>query len=146
MKPEKNKNAGPGVPNDPNDLYHLMRSCGHILYHNGSTKSSQGRILHILEKEGTIGQKDLQQILKIKSGSVSEVLTKLEKEGLIERSRDECDRRRVIITMTQKGRIHAHNYNESRDWFAVLDAQQKEQLKELLQLLLESWSGAQPQP
>ena len=117
-----------------------MRSCGHILYHRGSAKSGQGRILHILEKERSIGQKDLQQMLKIKSGSVSEILTKLEKEGLIERSRDEADRRRVIITMTQKGREHAKLYNEKRDWFHALNSEQQEQLKKLLQILLVSWS------
>ena len=135
-----NKDAGPGVPDDPDDLYHLMRSCGHILYHRGSTKSSQAWILQILEKEGSIAQKNLQQMLKIKSGSVSEILTKLEKEDLIIRSRDEIDRRRVIISMTSKGSRQAHAYHEKKDWFAALDGLQQEQLKVLLRILLESWS------
>lgn len=137
-----NKYAGPGVPDDPDDLYHLMRSCGHILYHRGSARSSQGQILQLLAKEGSAAQKDLQQTLKIRPASVSEILTKLEKEGLVVRSRDEEDHRCAIITLTEKGRDCAQTDPEKKDWFAALDADQCEQLKQLLQILLASWENA----
>ena len=97
------------------ELFRLMQACGHILYHSGSGKSGQGRILHILDYQNSVSQKDLQTMLDIKSGSISELLSKLEREGLIRREKDEKDR------------------------FAVLDRQQREQLKELLELLLEDW-------
>ena len=132
----------PGMPNDPNDLYHLMRSCGHILYHNGMNKSGQGRILHILEQEGSLAQKDLQTILKIKSGSVSEILTKLEKDGLIVRTRDERDRRRMIVSMTEEGRKHAQDFHEraeKKNWFYALSEEEQAQLRTILQKLLAAW-------
>lgn len=124
------------------DLYHLMRACGHILYHSGASRTGQGRILHILDQEGPVSQKDLQERLDIQSGSISEILTKLEREGLIERRKDERDRRRVIIYLTGKGAKHARLYHAGRhekDWFSALSEDEREQLKGLLQTLLTSW-------
>lgn len=124
------------------DLYHLMRACGHILYHSGSSKTGQGRILHILDEEGDVSQKDLQAMLEIQSGSISEILAKLERDELIERRKDERDRRKVIVSMTDKGRDHARHYHEGpqeKDWFAALDDVQRDELGNLLQILLDSW-------
>ena len=129
------------------ELYHLMRACGHILYHSGAQRSGQGRILHILDTEGPVSQKDLQDRLNIQSGSISEILTKLEKEGLIERRKDERDRRRVILYLTDKGAEHARLWHAGRwekDWFCALSEEQREQLKGLLQILLDSWREAEP--
>ena len=128
------------------ELYHLMRACGHILYHSGASCTGQGRILHILDQEGAVSQKDLQERLNIQSGSISEILTKLEKEGLIERRRDEKDKRRMIVYLTDKGAEHARLYHAGRqekDWFSALNAEQREQLRDLLQTLLDSWHDAE---
>ena len=128
--------------NDQEDLYHLMRACGHILYHSGSSKTGQGRILHLLDQNGPVSQKDLQTTLDIQSGSISEILTKLEREGLIRRQKDENDRRRIIVSMTEKGTRHAQEYHQSyqeKDWFAALDPKQRGLLRSLLQTLLNSW-------
>ena len=124
------------------ELYRLMRACGHILYHSGASKAGQGRILHILDYEGQISQKELQARLGIQSGSISEILTKLEREGLICREKDTQDRRKVIVKMTEDGKEHARKYHARRrdkDWFAALGPEQRAQLRELLQILLNSW-------
>ena len=137
------QNTDAGDQQDSSDeLFRLMQACGHILYHSGSGKTGQGRILHILDYQQSVSQKDLQTMLDIKSGSISELLSKLEREGLIRREKDEKDRRRVIVTMTEAGRAHAqqfHAQNQEKDRFAVLNREQREQLKELLELLLEDW-------
>ena len=127
------------------ELYRLMRSCGHILYHSGSSKSGQGRIMHLLDENGPMSQKELQTTMNVQSGSISEILTKLEREGLIARSRDENDRRRVIVALTEKGLEHAREYHSRsrrKDWFAALDEAQRQELQTLLQLLLDSWQQA----
>ena len=130
---------------EQDELYHLMRACGHILYHSGSSKSGQGRIMHLLDENGPMSQKELQTKMNVQSGSISEILTKLEREELIVRRKDENDRRRVIVALTEKGRTHAVEYHKGRqekDWFAALDEAQRQELQTLLQLLLTSWQQA----
>ena len=130
---------------EQDELYHLMRACGHILYHSGSSKSGQGRIMHLLDENGPMSQKELQTKMNVQSGSISEILTKLEREELIVRRKDENDRRRVIVALTEKGRAHAVEYHKGRqekDWFAALDEAQRQELQTLLQLLLTSWQQA----
>ena len=127
-------------------LYQLLRECGHILYFSGESKSGQGRILHLLDTEGPILQRDLQARLGVKSGSLSEILSKLEREGLIARETDPRDRRRVIVRMTDAGRAHAEEHRKKpmeKDWFQALDQEQSEELIRLLDILLESWKELQ---
>ena len=77
------------------DLNHVMRS----LYEG---KASQQRILIILNEVGSITQRDLTMRLGIQPGSASEILSKLENAGLIQRAISETDRR----TANKIGRAH----------------------------------------
>ena len=125
------------------ELTFLMRACGHILYNSGSSRTGQGRILHILDREGTVGQKQLQCMLGIQSGSVSEILSKLEHEELICRARDPQDRRKMVVSLTEKGQRHAQTYRAAQhdsEWFTALSEEEKTLLKDLLQRLLDSWN------
>ena len=134
------------VSNTAEALYQRLRECGHILYFSGESKSGQGRILHLLDTEGAILQRDLQARLGVKSGSLSEILSKLEREGLIARETDPRDRRRVIVRMTDAGRAHAEAHRQTpmeKDWFQALDQEQSEELIRLLDILLESWKELQ---
>ncbi|MDO5027233.1 MAG: MarR family transcriptional regulator [Tissierellia bacterium] len=67
---------------------------------------SQGRLLHYisLKKDGSIRQKDIEYEFNIRGSSATEMLQKLEKNGYIERSEDEEDKRSKLIHITQKGR------------------------------------------
>ena len=121
-----------------------MRACGHVLYHQSSRKSGQGRILRILSHCESIGQRELQEILGIQTGSLSEILAKMESAGLIERERDETDRRRSIVRLTQTGRDRAgecRHDGERADMFSALNEEQKNQLRELLAILLADWKA-----
>ena len=125
------------------ELTYLMRACGHILYNSGSSRTGQGRILHILDREGTVEQKQLQGMLGIQSGSVSEILSKLEREELILRTRNEKDRRKMVVALTEKGHLHAQAYRAAQhdsEWFTALSDEEKALLKDLLQRLLDSWN------
>ena len=139
---------GEGAPDvdveDADDLYALMRACGHVLYHQSSRKSGQGRILRILSHCESISQREVQEILGIQTGSLSEILAKMENAGLIERERDETDRRRSIVRLTQAGRDRAgecRHDGERADMFSALNEEQKNQLRELLAILLADWKA-----
>lgn len=127
---------------DQDELYGLMRACGHYLYHKADNNSCQKRIMRILGKQKEVNQKELLEILNIQPGSLSEILIKMENKGLLERSKDEEDRRRSIVRITEKGEAHEKELLESdakKDLFAVLNEEQKEELKALLKLVLDSW-------
>ena len=132
---------GPCGP--PDELYQLMRECGHFLYHKA--KAGQGRILNILEERKEISQKELQELLQVQPGSLSEILSKIEKKGLLERVADAGDRRKVVVRITAAGEervLERRRSGKRKDWFAVLDEGQKEELKQLLKQLLDSWQNA----
>lgn len=127
---------------DMDDLGSLMRACGHFLYHSGGERNGQVRILRILSKSESISQKELQEILAIQPGSISEILSKMENRGLIKRERDEVDKRKIIVSITESGKNSLNNGEKNRhnqDKFAVLTEEQKEELKKMLGMLLDSW-------
>ena len=51
-----------------------LRACGHILHYNMGQKVGQARILTVLLERGIITQRELQDILEVRSGSLSEIL------------------------------------------------------------------------
>lgn len=51
-----------------------LRACGHFLHYNMGQKVGQARILTVLLERGIITQRELQDILEVRSGSLSEIL------------------------------------------------------------------------
>ena len=79
-------------------------------------------------------QKELQDILRIQPGSVSEILTKMEEKGLIRRQKDEGDRRRSVIELTEGGHDAAVRQEQQEDGtptFAALSEQEQEEMKKM---------------
>ncbi len=125
---------------DKLDLAGLFIKCSQILNHKMGKKQGQGRILEILSERDTISQKELQDILNIKAGSISEILAKLEKSGKIIRYKDDNDKRKSVIQITDKGRNTITRYKDNNeDIFFMLDDNEKEQLSLLLNKMLTSW-------
>lgn len=89
-------------------------------------------------------QKELQEILHVQPGSISEILAKLEDKGLILREKDDSDKRKSIIKLTETGRnakdIVSVEYNDGGLFDALSDEEQGT-LKELLKKLLDSWNA-----
>ena len=120
----------------------MMRACGYHLYVRSGREAGQGRILAILLDRKSMTQKELQDILRIQPGSVSEILTKMEEKGLIRRQKDEGDRRRSVIELTEGGHDAAVRKEQQEDGtptFAALSEQEQEEMKKMLAKLLESW-------
>lgn len=104
-------------------------------------RDSQGRILRILSAHDGISQHQLQEIVGIKPGSLSEVLIKLEKSGCITRKQDKHDKRCQNVYITAKGKktfeeIHKAHEEESAHYFDSLNAKEKKSLLSLLDKLV----------
>ena len=94
----------------------------------------QGRIRHMIRKCGNITQKELQERLGIKAGSISEILNKMERKGILERREDPCDRRRKRLFLADNA--SACHEEHVDDFFNVLTEEEQQTLKALLMKLL----------
>ena len=123
-----------------NDLTSKLMKCGHILMHKTGKNRGQEKILDILSKKTSISQKELQDILGIEAGSLSEILSKLENNGLIFKQRDEKDKRKLIIQLTDKGtHITKYKKNNDEDMFDMLNETEIQQLNDILDRILSTW-------
>ncbi len=124
----------------------LLDRCGHYLAHRiGSKKRGQESIVTLISQHPGITQKELAEALNIQPASVSELLMKLEKKGLVLREKDECDRRSVKVQLTKDGQaLIAEPAEEIPDPFQVLSAEEQEQLRSLLEKLLKDWEQRYP--
>lgn len=134
------------------NLTEMMEMCGHMLHHRPEVASArgQGRILMILAELGQISQRQLQEMLRIQPGSMSEILSKLERKGLLTRERGE-DRRGNLLRITDAGRAAVTETAPLPEdtLFNALSAEQQDDLRSLLKLLLTDWIarfGRSPKP
>lgn len=124
-------------------LFDQFTACSHILHHRGrgGAKSGQLRILSVLSGHGPLTQRELLDILDIRSGSLSEILGKMEAAGHISRTPNAQDRRSIDVALTPEGaqaasQLHEHKENSARNFFSALTEEEKEQLSRLLGKLL----------
>ncbi len=134
-----------GAPDDE-FLIHSFHHCAHLLLHRPGREHGSSRAVMALERRGRDGmsQRELAESLDIRSASVSELLTKMEELGLITRRQDPHDKRVVLIELTEKGHeqarcVVARRKEENKNLFSVLDNNEKEQLKVILQKLTDFW-------
>ena len=81
-----------------------------------------------------MSQRTLQRLLDIKPGSISEILSKMEEKGLIERSKDDEDKRASLITLISEEEA----MEERPSFFEMLSEEEKESLKAILNKILDS--------
>ena len=77
----------------------MLGKCGMILNNKNCGHHGRGRILKVLLEKGTMTQSELQNIIDIRSGSLSEILGKIEEKELIIRERDENDKREKEVKL-----------------------------------------------
>lgn len=129
-----------------NSLGYLLGHCEHYFTHRiGSKKRGQDSILTVISQRPGITQKEIGEILGIQPASVSELLMKLERKGLVLREKDELDRRSIKVQLTEDGHCHLEEPEEnSTDPFQSLSAEEQEQLRCLLEKLLADWEQRFP--
>lgn len=121
-----------------------FRGISHTIMRNSEGKGSQSRILIILLENKEVSQRALTRHLGIQPGSVSEVLKKLEDNGLINRLASEDDRRTSILSLTAEGEEAAkkalsHKDQLYNEMLEVLDEKDKQELLTLLEKLNDDW-------
>lgn len=131
-------------------LFSLFSRCSHALgrghYHMGGVYPAQARILFLLMTMGTVTQRELQRITRTRAASLSELLSKLDSNGFIIRTKDEHDRRTIIVKLTDTGKkvISDHMINQQQmtsELFSPLTEQEQYQLLSLLEKLTAAWRG-----
>lgn len=104
----------------------------------GSPHQGQGRVLALLKLKPELGQKELSTILDIRPQSLGELLTKLERQGLVTRTASEADRRSQVVSLTDEGRQAAEQPAEapSDGFLSCLNDEEQGQLAGYLQRLI----------
>lgn len=133
------------------ELYHalhrlnrqLHRAAHREFHRKGGVYQGQANLLlAVLQNDGA-SQRDLAEELDVRPSSMTEMLTKLEKNDFILRRQDEKDQRIFHIYLTDKGREAAEKIAEGKDEFAeyffyALTEEEKEQMFKLTEKLCSS--------
>ena len=132
-------------------LFDALRQAGRTLraHRPGSSDSPGGPtlkreiILAILsENEGGLRQNQLASAFRVSPSTLSEMLNKLETDGMITRAADPADRRATLLTLTDKGARRADEIKEETrrsfaDTFGSLSNDEKQTLITLLRKIPE---------
>ncbi len=121
-----------------------LHLCGHFLHFQLGCMSGRNRILAQLHRNGELLQKELQDRLRIQSGSLSEIIIKMETEGLIEKVRCVYDGRNFVLRLTEKGLEEAEKRRRENDEISEqlmesISYGELEQLNQSMDILLKNW-------
>lgn len=77
-----------------------------------NTAIGEGAMMHYLAEREQSTAGELAEFLKVGTGRIANLLKSSEKKGIIERTRDKSDGRKVIVRITEKGKLF-HERRES---------------------------------
>ena len=77
--------------------------CQDLIYSKYGLTSEQSAVLAAIKSRGALRPVDLASILERSPNSMSMLVDRMVKAGLVRRTRDRKDRRAVFVTMTDKG-------------------------------------------
>jgi DNA-binding MarR family transcriptional regulator len=69
---------------------------------------SEGMCIDVLDREGPVTAGRLAEATQLTTGAITAVIDRLEGKGYARRVRDETDRRRVLVEVTDEARRKAH--------------------------------------
>jgi MarR family transcriptional regulator, lower aerobic nicotinate degradation pathway regulator len=103
-------------------------------------------VLTSLAEQGPASQAELGRRLSIDRSDLHALLTGLERDGLVERVRDERDRRRNVVTLTGAGRSTLARLDQLIDaaqdaLLGPLSPAERQELRRLLEKVLEAGPG-----
>ena len=133
------------------ELYRALLRVSHLLRHGHGEPElnmapGQQRVLTVLSRRGPMPQRDLLEEMGLARATLSELLTRLEEKGLVERVRSKTDRRVIVVSLTKKGKAAGEKVvsvesDIADEAFAPLSAAQKDGMKSMLDAVLRSWSS-----
>ena len=111
----------------------------------------QWRVLRVLGEHGTVETGRVAREAFILGPSLTGVLARMERDGLVRRERDPADQRRTVVEATPKGRRLVERLSTAVEahyqWMEkTLGKQKLEQLYRLLDELIELEQPGPPQP
>jgi DNA-binding MarR family transcriptional regulator len=127
-----------------NALYRLIRQmhrlAHHGMYHKSGLYHQQAHLLHLISQNDGANQRDLAEQMDVRPSSMTEMLIKLERAGLITRKQDEQDQRAMRIYLTESGRKAAEQSTETSGDFTVslfncLTEEEREQMLAIIEKL-----------
>lgn len=126
------------------EIISSLGSCGHFLHYRMGGPYGRRRIFSVLLEKGEILQCNLQTELGISSGAMSEILSKIENDEYIEKSRSDIDGRQIVLRLTDAGKAEAvrmqKEYEEKvSHMLSCFNYEQKMSLLEMLRTLLKHW-------
>ena len=136
-----------GTPRQSTEM-RIMRNFGYFGYylhvHWGGRNGKQHILVELLANGSQMTQRDLQEASCITSASLSEVIAKLEAEGLVTRKRSETDRRQLTVTLTSEGADRAREVLRTRKEFEerafdCIEPEERERLAETLDRIAARW-------
>ena len=107
----------------------------------GPRGRSQERALTQIALRDGISQRELMEKLGVQPSSISELVSKLESGGMIERRTSPEDRRQVNLFVSETGRLYLEHVNDREEHLLPFDALSEEELEQLdiiLQKLIDS--------
>lgn len=126
------------------EIINGIRQCGHFLHFKMGGKAGRRRILFTLLKNKELLQRELQDMLGVKSGSLSEMIIKMEMDGLIEKVRSKKDGRQLVLKLTDAGVVQAELSQKEYErkvvkMMSCFTWDQQYQLHELLKTMTIHW-------
>ena len=118
-------------------LYHQMfRMAQFNLHGSHEIYHGQAGLLLLILKNNGASQKELAEQFYIRPSSMTEMLTKMERTGMILRRQDEKDRRIMRIYLTEKGNTMANSISGTADEFlsAIFNILSEEERKQLFHI------------
>ena len=90
-----------------------------------------------MSKHENISQRELASLAQIKPGSMTEILTRMERDGLITRQRDVSDKRVIHVRLTKAGtelakENHQRHLSFCKILFGTLSDEEKTELNRLI--------------
>lgn len=139
--PEPDENA----PIEQKLLFKLHK-CIHYLHSGAHGRAGQEKIISMLNEHGKMTQRELTELAGVRSASISEVLAKLERRGMIERTRNEEDRRNIDVRLTVPGKAASDSHKphmSDKELFSCLSDEEMDTLLSILDKLISHWSSGE---
>ncbi len=130
---------------------HDIGYLAHFLHQHAGGRSGKPHLLSwLLQNDGHLTQRQLQDRVPTSAATLSETLSKLEANGLIRRTPRECDHRQLEVQLTEDGYACAKMFEERKDAFetaclSILTEDEKNELVSLLDRVVEHWRHIEEQ-
>jgi DNA-binding MarR family transcriptional regulator len=112
-----------------------------MLFQDGSTSLLKAETMRFIEERGVPSMSELARFLRVSKPTATVLIENLAKEGFVKRLPDSADRRRILISLSQKGRRFLNSLAHKRtrafeNLFSGLSARDQKELVRILSIII----------